>query len=153
MQEFGTTIPWLRTLPPTIEEGLNPADILNKLGLSEDEFAAYQLRENDEYIGGIILFSRSPERFIDPKNASEAERLASSRSGFITCLQISPEKRKQGYGSMLMRQAVPTILEEYGSVWGVISNPSLIPWYRSLGGKILSLGENHDKLWIVSWEK
>jgi len=50
-----------------------------------------------------------------------------------------------------MRRALATILDERGSVWGVVSNRDLLPWYRSLGATIKSPIENRDELWVVSW--
>jgi GNAT superfamily N-acetyltransferase len=157
MEEFGEEIPWLQPLKP-ISFSTNPNyfrdQFLRRLGCEEEEIVPYQLVMSDvprEFVGGILYFPRSPEGFKDRNNQEILERIDSEGYRFISCLQVRDVFRGQGYGATIMQRALGAILEEHKKIWGVVSNPSLLPWYASMGAKVLSPAENKDELWVVSF--
>jgi hypothetical protein len=159
VQEFGTVIPWLDPLR-SIQYSTNGSHfrdrILQFLNCQDDsEITPLQFVTSDrsrEYVGGIIRFAHSPERFVDIRNEAIQEQLAHDGFQFISCLQVRSTLRRQGHGHNLFRRALTTILTTHGKVWGVASDPSLIPWYVSLGAKSRSPVENRDNLWVLSWD-
>ena len=158
MREFDSEIPWLHRLKG-ITYATNPTyfrdQLLLRLGCDEGEIVPYQLldsAESKEFIGGLLHFPLSPERFQDKTNQAVLEQLAYEQYRYISCLQIRHGFRKYGYGNIVMRATLDSILEHYKKVWGVISDPQLLAWYVSLGGCMLSPWVNADKLWIIAWD-
>jgi len=155
--QFGHVIPWLdgtQNLALATNGAYFRDEFLRHLHLDEGEITPYQFVLGDrsrEFIGGVVAFARSPERFTDRRNLAIVEEIVASRSGFISYLQVLPSKQGGGNGDALMQRAIPIILGDRGSVWGVVSNPRLLPWYRSLGATTQSPVENRDNLWIVRW--
>ncbi|MEK9155586.1 MAG: hypothetical protein AAB839_02965 [Patescibacteria group bacterium] len=155
--EFRNVIPWLEGVQD-LASATNGAyvrdELLRRMQLDEEGIVPYQFVLGDRskaFAGGILAFDRSPERFRDPQNADIAEQLKVQGAGYISCLQVLPGQRGTGTGDALMRRALPVILKERGSVWGVVSNRDLLAWYASLGAQIRSPPENKDHLWIVTW--
>jgi GNAT superfamily N-acetyltransferase len=159
MQEFGHEIPWLEPLR-NIHYSTNATyfrdHVLKGLGCKEPEdIVPFQLVTTDpsrEYLGGILHFPRTPDRFRDRRNQALLEQLTHERYSFFTCLQVRSVIRGHGYGNEIMRKALKAILAAHGKVLGVASNPDLLSWYASLGAKIRSPRENRDNLWIITWE-
>lgn len=155
--EFGHVIPWLngtQHLALATNGTYVRDELLRRTRLDEGEVTPYQFVLGDrsrEFVGGILTCARSPEQLTDPRNLAIVEELDANHYGFISCLQVHPNRRNNGSGSALMRQVIPVILADRGSVWGVASNPQLLRWYRSLGATTPSPMENRDNLWIVHW--
>ncbi len=159
MVEFGHVIPWLDGLSElrfaTNGEWFRD-HLLGRLGQRNGVITPYQFVEGDEartYIGGILLFDQSPETLRDRCNYEIAERLASEGASFISCLQVRESRRGSGVGGKMMPRAIRAIRHEHGAVWGVVSDPRLLPWYAALGAQTPSTLDNKDELWIVHWPK
>lgn len=158
MEEFGDEIPWLQPLKGIsyTTNGVYFRDqVIKRLGLKDIEHVtAFQFvtpgREH-EYIGGVMRFAAIPEVFRDRDNQDIQARLVCEGYHFISCLQVRERYQGQGHGRLLMKKALNTILGTHGRVWGVVSKPSLISWYQSLGATLHSPHQNDDKLWIISW--
>jgi len=158
MREFGRVIPWLDGVED-IRFATNGAyfrdGILRRTRQRDGDITPYQFVESDDgrtFIGGMLHFTHSPERLADARNREVAERLTAEGASFISCLQIRPSLRAAGVGTSMMRRALRAILVDKGAVWGVVSNPHMREWYRSLGARTPSPIENRDGLWIVHWE-
>lgn len=159
LQEFGDVIPWLDPLKNLryVTNATHFRDVLLK-GLKcndPSDITPLQLLTSDrgnEYIGGIVHFTHSPEHFRDSRNQGIQEQLVSQGCQFISCLQIRGVMRGRGYGQQLMQRSLRSILTTYPKIWGVASDPNLLPWYQSFGGTVLSPLENKDDLWIIVWE-
>lgn len=158
MEEFGDEIPWLEPLKG-ISYTTNGAyfrdQFIKGLGLKEEEsVTVFQFVTPDrehQYVGGVIHFAHVPESFRDKGNQKIQSRLLSEGYHFISCLQVRDDQRGKGYGYELMRRALISVLNEHGKVWGVVSNPRLVTWYKSLGANLQSAQCNSDNLWIISW--
>lgn len=155
--EFGHVIPWLdgtQRLALATNGAYVRDELLRRMRLDDGEITPYQFVLGDrshEFVGGILAFARSPERLTDQHNLAIVEELDANQSSFISCLQVLPNRQSAGNGDALMRRAIPAILADRGSVWGVTSNPRLLPWYRSLGATTPSPMDNRDNLWIIRW--
>lgn len=159
INEFGNVIPWLDGMNE-LRFATNGAwfqdRILHRLGQHNGTITPYQFVEGDgarTYLGGILLFDQSPEHLRDPRNREAAECLAAQGASFISCLQVRQPKRGFGVGRRMMPRAIRAIQAEHGAVWGVVSDPHLVPWYATLGAHALSPIDNKDRLWIVHWSK
>ncbi len=157
MTEFGGVIPWLDGLDE-LRFATNGAwfedRLLRRLGQRNGFITPYQFVDGNEartYVGGILFFGQSPEILRDPRNVEIAERITSEGTRFISCLQVREVRRSDGVGGTMMSRAVRAIQQEHGAVWGVVSDPRLLPWYASLGAKTPSPLDNKDRLWIVHW--
>lgn len=154
--EFGGVIPWLRGLGETLYT-LNPTSFVaqvQELTQQEEPLHAYQFAERGErgvYLGGLLHFTSHPERFHDPRNEALAEMLTEADVSFISCLQVRPPYRNLGIGETFMRKVLAQIHLKHGPVWGVVSNPRVIPWHLRTGATLLSPKENRDDLWIMRW--
>ncbi|MFA4845967.1 MAG: GNAT family N-acetyltransferase [Patescibacteria group bacterium] len=157
IREFGGVIPWLDGIENLgyATNGVYFRDqLLRRLGQEEEGVTAYQFvlsGSGRKFLGGLLQFQRTPERFKDSRNNDSVSRLVYRGSTFISCLQVRPTHRGDGVGDELMRRTLKTLLREKGSVWGVVSDPRLLSWYKTLGARILSPLENQDGLWIVHW--
>jgi len=158
MHEFGGVIPWLDGMDE-LRFATNGRffceELMRRTGQDDAPIMPFQLVDSDPartYLGGIIHFPRSPERLVDRRNLAVVERLTHEGASFISCLQVRDVRRGRGIGNTVMTRALRAILRSQGAVWGVVSNPALIPWYRSLGAQVLSPLENRDGLWIVHWK-
>lgn len=159
MEEFGDEIPWLEPLK-TIQFSTNGVyfrdQFIKLLRLREEQdITAFQfitMERGREFIGGFVHFSRSPESFQDRKNSEICEVLNYQGYSFVSCLQIRDCYHGEGLGDLLMKKALPAIIGTHGRVWGVVSRPGLVRWYKSLGATVLSDPQNRDNLWIISWE-
>lgn len=159
MTEFGNVIPWLDGLDElrfaTNGEWFRDR-LLQRLGQRNGVITPYQFVNEGEariYSGGILLFEQSPETLHDRHNGEIAERLASDGARFISCLQVCTSRRGSGIGNRMMPRAIRAIQAEHGAVWGVVSDPRLLPWYAALGAQTPSPLDNTDGLWIVHWPK
>ncbi len=157
INEFGRTIPWLNGLQD-LQYATNGTyvrdELLRRMRQEEDGITPYQFQTDGrakEFLGGVIHFAASPEQFRDRRNRATSDHLACMGASYISCLQIRADRRMGGVGNQMMRRALKAILATHGSVWGVVSDPHLIAWYRSLGAKVQSPLDNDDHLWIVSW--
>ncbi|HEY4493128.1 MAG TPA: GNAT family N-acetyltransferase [Candidatus Paceibacterota bacterium] len=159
MKEFGKIIPWLaplRSIAYSTNARYFRDTFLSEFNCDEEDIIPYQLTDNDpgeDFIGGIWHFPKSPEKFIDSRNCEVAERLAFERYRYISCLHVRDVRRGKGSGRLIMRSALDSILKNHGSVWGVVSERDLVPWYQTLGAEVLSARQNKDNLWIVSWDE
>lgn len=159
MAEFGSVIPWLDGMDEmrfaTNGEWFRD-ELLRRTGQRDGNVTPYQFVDGDgarTYVGGILLFDQSPEILRDRRNCEIAERLASEGASFISCLQVRETRRSSGVGGKMMTRAVRAIQLRHGAVWGVVSDPLLLPWYAALGAQIPSTPNNKDGLWIVHWPK
>lgn len=157
MREFGREIPWLDGLDD-LRYAMNGEwfcdELARRTRQGSSTVTPYQFVDSDSartFVGGILHFAKSPERFCDGRNIEIAERLASEQANFMSCLQIRPERRQHDVGREMMLRSVAAIRAKHGAVWGVTSNPRLRAWYESLGAQSLSPRENDDNLWILSW--
>ncbi len=157
MQEFGTEIPWLRPLHG-IAYATNTTyfrdQMLLRMGIDEGDVFPYQVLTRDgarEYVAGILHFTQSPERFIDPVHVGLCEYLKSERYQYISCLQVRTGHRGVGMGDFAIRSALNVILARHERVWGVVAHRELLDWYVKLGATVLSPTHNKDNLWIISW--
>ncbi len=155
--EFGSVIPWL--------DGLYRLGYATNSEYFRDEFLRSTRQEDGtitpfqfietgragEFLGGVLHFGRSPEGFLDRRNCATQERLAACGVSYISCLQVRGDRRGVGVGREMFPRALYAILRKKGAIWGVVSNPRLLPWYKSLGAQCLSPLENLDNLWIVQW--
>ncbi len=158
--EFGSVIPWLDGSTELVW-ATNGAYVLERLaemtgqGHPKD-IVPYQFRAEDAgatYIGGLLQFARSPERLRDSRNAAIAEGLADQGAAYISCLQVRPPRRDQHVSHHLFPRAIEAIMRTHPRVWGVVSEPRLVPWYQRCGATLLSPRENRDGFWIVSWSR
>lgn len=159
MREFGSEIPWLDGMDE-MRFATNGAwfrkELQRRLGQRDGTITPYQFVDGDDartFVGGILHFDNHPERLRDPRNSEIVEALAANGVGYISCLQVRDVRRGTGTGTQMMRRAVDAILDRHGAVWGVVSNPRLIPWYQVLGAQLLSPLDNRDGLWVVNWNK
>lgn len=157
MAEFGHEIPWLEPLH-SLKFSTNATyfrdKLLRGLNCEEEEIVPFQLITSDEsmeYVGGMLYFPKSPERFKDKANQCVEEVLSARGYCYTSCLQIRDVFQKKGYGSKLMKKALHVISADFGQVWGVVSDLKTARFYENLGAKIQSPLENKDRLWIVSW--
>jgi GNAT superfamily N-acetyltransferase len=158
MGEFGYEIPWLEPLR-SIVYSTNSAyfrdRLLQALSIDEEEIVPLQFvtsEKSREYVGGVIHFLHSPENFKDRRNREIEERFAAENYHFMSCLQVREIWRNQGHGREIIKRALRAVLLDYQKIWGVVSDPRLIPWYSALGGKLRSPLENKDGLWLISWD-
>lgn len=157
--EFGSVIPWLGGLDD-LRFATNGAffrsEFLRRTRQAEEAITPYQFVEDDAgqtFTGGILHFARTPERLIDARNLGESERLTTLGFSFVSCLQVRPMLRGGGIGRSMLGRALQVIIRDRGPVWGVVSNPHLLPLYQSLGAKTPSSPDNRDGLWIVAWDR
>jgi hypothetical protein len=157
MAEFGDEIPWL--------DGMNEMrfatngewfrdELLRRLGQRNGDITPYQFVDQDDagtFVGGILHFEQSPECLRDIRNCEIVEELNSKGASYISCLQVRTPRRGVGAGKQMMRRAIDAILDHHGAVWGVVSDPKLIPLYESLGAERRSPIQNQDDLWVVGW--
>jgi GNAT superfamily N-acetyltransferase len=155
-QEFGESIPWLKGL----EELLFATDAeqfvlrLSDMTRQYAPLTVWQFILDDmphTFLGGMLHFAKHPENFQDVRNVEIAERLTVSGSSYISCLQVREPHQGAGVGEKLMLHVLDEIREVYNSVWGVVSDFRLVPWYTRLGAQLKSPIENKDNLWIVWW--
>ncbi len=159
MEEFGSVVPWLAGMDD-LRYATNAAHfrdtLLERTAQGDGDITPYQFvlpGRPAEFVGGVLHFTYSPERLRDPRNREAAERLVSEGVHFVSCLQVRHELRGQGIGDVMFRRAIATILSEKGAFWGVVSDPRLLPWYRSLGVQTPSPCNNRDGLWIVHYSR
>ncbi|PIX62029.1 hypothetical protein CO057_04235 [Candidatus Uhrbacteria bacterium CG_4_9_14_0_2_um_filter_41_50] len=154
MQEFGGVIPWL--------DGMDEMRFATDGHWFQDamrsrfggEVTPYQFVADDDastFVGGILHFDKAPERMRDCQNLALAEYLEAKGVNFISCLQVRDPMQGRGLGSAMTRRAIDVIIKKHGPVWGVVSNPKLLPWYVALGANTPSPPDNRDSLWIVDW--
>ncbi len=159
MEEFGGVIPWLASVRElsVVTSGTHfEKQLLERLRQPTGGITAYQFVGSDrsrEFMGGLLHFKRTPERFEDHPNKELVEAFEEEGMGYISCLQVLPNWRGTGVGRDLMTRALNAILQERGAVWGVVSDPNLVHWYRSLGASILSPDDKADNFWIVVWRR
>lgn len=156
--EFGGVIPWLEGFGELLYVQHIPTFVarLQELTQQDAPLTAYQFVTEDthsDYLGGILHFERHPERFVDTRNVDFAEQLTAAGVSFISCLHVRPPYRGLGIGDPMMRRALSAIHAAHGSVWGVVSDPRLIPWHMSMGAQLLSPVDNRDNLWIMQWSE
>lgn len=157
MAEFGGVIPWLDGLDEMrfVTNGEWFVDeLLCRLGQRNGRVTPYQFVDANHarsFVGGILHFDVSPEHLRDCRNNGIVERLTADGASYISCLQVREPRRGTGVGNEMMRHAIQAILARHGSVWGVVSNPRLLPWYASLGANLESPLNNQDGLWVVQW--
>lgn len=158
LAEFGKEIPWLDGMDDlrfaTNGEWFR-AELMQRTQQLDAPITPYQFVDADaprSFLGGILHFPRSPERLRDHRNITLAKQLEADGSSFISCLQVQNPVRGRGIGNTMMKRALGTLLRTKGPVWGVVSNPRLLPWYRSIGGHTPSPANNRDRLWIVHWD-
>lgn len=157
MAEFGDVIPWLDSLRG-IEFATKGSYVRDRLlldtGQEEGGITAYQFLDPDDgrtYVGGLLRFARSPERFVDRANCAAMELLAHERASFVSCLQVRDPRRGARVGDVMFGRAIAAMLRQHHGIWGVVSDPRLLPWYQRLGAEIMSSPDNLDDLWIVRW--
>ena len=157
MHEFGQIIPWLDDLDE-MRFATNGDwfcdELRRRLGQGNGMIVPYQFVDENRsraFVGGILHFDQHPEKLRDTRNAETVERLQAEGFSYISCLQVREKRRGDGSGTEMMRRAISAILNRHGSVWGIVSDPCLIPWYKALNAQLLSPLDNSDKLWIVSW--
>ena len=157
MAEFGHEIPWLqplRGLQYSTNREYFRDQILHALSRDDEEVIPMQLVSPDParvYVGGLIYFPHSPERFTDPCNRLIAGSLAEQNYHYVSCLQVRAGERAHGYGPQLFLRALKVIRASHGKFWGVISTLAHVRGYIGLGGRLESPLENNDNLWIISW--
>ncbi len=158
MQEFGHLIPWLckaESARFVTNGACFKEELCRAIGCAQDNIVPYQLVSSDrarEFVGGVIHFTVSPERFSDPTLASLCRNLSTRGAAYISCLQVRHVKRGvAGHGNEIVLRAINRILQTYPEVWGVCE-PRLVPWYASLGAKILNNGDNAERLAVVAWK-
>lgn len=157
MREFGGVIPWLDGMDEMrfATDGRWFCDeLLRRLGQRNGRVTPYQFVDADDgrtFVGGILHFDESPEMLRDSRNAKTVERLTAGGASYISCLQVRPTRQGVGVASHMMKRAIEAILARHGSVWGVVSDHRLLPWYASLGATLPSPLNNQDGLWVVSW--
>lgn len=157
--EFGNVIPWLEPLQ-NIAFYTNAKHFEDRLlmGLrcdNREDITPIQFvtsDESQEYVGGMIRFTKSPEKFTDFRNLEVQESLEQKGHNFVSCIQMRKEHRSKGYTNLLMKETLSNLLTTYKGVWGVVTDPLLLRWYISLGGILRSPMKNLDNLWIISWE-
>ncbi|MES2953499.1 MAG: hypothetical protein V4674_02975 [Patescibacteria group bacterium] len=158
MLEFAHEIPWLEPVR-SITYSTNPVYFRDKFLKSvgckgKEEITPFQLVTSDasrEYVGGIVRFARSPERFSDRRNNEVVERFTHEGYDYVSCLQVRNVLRGEGNGDLLMRRALRSILAAHPRIWGVVSRSELLPWYRSLGAQVEQFPDSLDKLSIIRW--
>ncbi|OGG79365.1 hypothetical protein A3A39_01985 [Candidatus Kaiserbacteria bacterium RIFCSPLOWO2_01_FULL_54_13] len=152
--EFAERIPWFQKVG-NLAFATNPVYFLHRLlGELDCHVTPYQIitvNPAEEFVGGVLHLSRSPEEFKDSRNTEIAKRLETGGRGYLTCLQVRPPFR--GVGSLrVMRAALKSVLKEKGPAWGVISDRNLLRWQmRHFGATLCSPLVNDDGLWIVSF--
>jgi GNAT superfamily N-acetyltransferase len=160
MTEFGDEIPWLAPLKP-IAHATNPTyfreQLLRRLGCgASDEIDAFQLvtsHRSHEFVGGVLHFTHSPERFETDENRRIMNRLVSDGHSYLSCVQVRDAHRGQGHGRDLFRRALGTVLDKYDKAWAVVSDREMLRWYLSLGlgTRLHTSRDNAERLWIISW--
>lgn len=159
VDQFKGVIPWIGRIDG-LQFATNGAYVKDELHrrfeIGEDGIIAFQFVTDDrsrEFVGGLLSFAQTPERLVDPRNLALVQKLEADGARYISCLQIRSAHRGDGNGTVLMLRAVHAILRDYGAVWGVVSNPELLRWYRELGAETPSPVDSHDNLWIVTWQR
>ena len=157
MREFGGEIPWLDGMNE-MRFATNGAwfceELQRRLGQREGTITPYQFVDEDDagtFVGGILHFDHHPENLRDARNGEAVEHLMADGASYISCLQVRDPRRSAGVGTQMMQRAIDSILDRHGAVWGVVSDPQLIQWYRALGAELLSPLDNKDGFWIVNW--
>lgn len=157
MEEFGHEIPWLDGMGE-LRFATNADHFCNEIAKrtnqGDKKITPYQFIEDGDartFVGGMLHFPKSPEVFRDTLNSAASEHLTSAGASFISCLQVRQPHQHHAVGRRMFRRTLDTILQEKGSIWGVISDPRLRTWYQSFNGHIWSPDDNKDNLWIVSW--
>lgn len=157
MREFGREIPWLDGLDD-LRYATNGEwfcdELARRTRQSDGTVTPYQFVDSDSartFVGGILHFAKSPERFCDGRNIEVAERLQAEHASFISCLQVRPERRSHDVGKTMMLRSIAAIRAKHGAVWGVAPNIRLRDGYVTLGAQSCSPEENSDNLWIVHW--
>jgi len=159
MTEFGQVIPWLDGVPELgfMTNGVRFRDeLLHRTRQEDGTIRAYQFVTGDAnrtFIGGLLNFDRSPERLLDHRNREIAERLAATGYSYVSCFQVRLPFRSLGTGRRVTIRALQAIIHDQGPVWGVVSDPRMLAWYRSLGAAAPSPPDNRDHLWIVDWSE
>ncbi len=154
LREFGQEIPWLSSCEDAIwytqQEAFRDR-ILWGLGMGSEQIHPLTLLDKDhQYLGGILHFTNSPERFRDPKSVATQRRLENQGYSYLTCLQIRDRFQGRGLGRNLMLQTLSTIHQLHPKVWAVVSHNELVQWYISLGFTIEQTPDTKDGLWVIS---
>lgn len=159
-KEFGQEIPWfkgLHDLRYITNKNVFAEKVKELTGSAErDTIKPYLLVTNGkerEYIGGVLHFSQSPEKFLDSNNQVIQNQLESSGHSYVTCLQLREVFRNKLYGTELTSKALSTILQSYPRVWAVVSHPELLHWYQYFGAEIQNTIENEDRLVIITFDQ
>jgi hypothetical protein len=156
MQEFGGIIPWLKELENVCfytNVKYFTRELSRTLGFSKEMIIPYQFLTSGserEFFGGLLHFTKSPEKFKDKKLAKIKFELELKGASYLTCLHVRDIKRGQKTGTEIMRRIVFRILEAHPCIWGVCER-DLVEWYVSLGASILNNGDNYDGLAVISW--
>ena len=154
LQEFGAEIPWLQPCKDSMwytNKNRFRDEILRSLGSEENQIHSFGILDNDtQYIGGILHFTVSPERFQDSKSIDTQRRLEAEGFSYLTCLQIRDKFQRRRIGSKVMLETFSTLQKTYPKIWAVVSHSELLPWYISLGFKVEQTTDTRDNLWIIS---
>lgn len=156
MYEFGSVIPWLFGAD-SLHFVTNSCYFNEKLhqviGCPLGSIVPYQLLTSGRerlFVGSILRFTTSPERFTDPMCIEMQRIFDGAGAVYISCLQVRNVKRGLNHGTEILLRSVRRLLQEWPQVWGVCE-PSMVPWYMSLGATIHHKGDNSDNLAIISW--
>ena len=116
MQEFGAIIPWLKELENICfytNRAYFERELSRIIGISKEMIIPYQLLTSGnerEFFGGLIHFTKSPERFKDKQIAKLQAELESVGASYLTCLYVRDVKRGQKTGTEIMRRVIFRIL-------------------------------------------
>lgn len=154
LQEFGGQIPWLEPCEDAlwyVHQETFLGRILSGLGVKSEHISPFALLDQEnQYLGGILHFGVSPEKFRDPKSITTQERLESEGYSYLTCLQIRDKFQGRGLGRTVMLEVLSLIHQQHSKVWAVVSDNQLVHWYTSLGFKVEQTADTRDGLWIIS---
>ncbi len=160
MSEFGSCIPWLKPLKSLgfSTNGMYVRDrILQSFRCGDpSDITPLQFVTSDrqrEYVGGMMLFRRSPEQFIDAQNQAISEELASSGYPFLSCLQVRTDLKNQGHGPKFIQKVFRTLLETHGKMQWVVTNRRSLNSYLSMGATLNSPLVNKDGLYLMSYNR
>jgi len=160
ISEFWNEIPRLKeikNLKYTTNTEVFQKEIFNQLGLENTEkIKSYILTTNDrkeEYIWGLLSFSKSPEKFTDLNNETIKQQLESEKYSYITCLQIREILRWTNYWVELFSKSVNEILKEFHKFRWVVSKEKLLPYYKYFWFEPINTMKNEDGLFILTCDE
>jgi hypothetical protein len=160
ISEFWNEIPRLKEIKDlkyVTDTEVFKNELFNQLWLEKTErINSYILTTDDkreEYIWGLLSFSKSPEKFTDLNNEIIKQQLEREKYSYITCLQIRDVLRWPNYWAELFSKSVSEILKEFHKFRWVVSKEKLLPYYKYFWFEPINTINNEDGLFILTCDE